>query len=155
MTYQPDLIKPYPWLRVIFGCLLLPLTAAIAVKQAVIIAKLLGMSEVAIGLTVIAIGTSLPELVTSLISCFKGQHDIAVVNILGSNIFNLLLVLPFIGLLDPGHISQKIVYRDMPIMFLTSLSLLGLMSLPERLLRVMGLLLLISYFSYLALLVVA
>lgn len=152
LVYPESQIKPYPIARIIIGGILLPVAATITIQQAVFIAKALGMSDTVIGLTILAVGTSLPELVTSLTSCAKGQYDMAIGNILGSNIFNLLLVLPFIGLLSPGSIDSNIVHRDILMMIVTSLSVLGLSTLPKYGLRLLGFALIASYIIYLTLL---
>lgn len=82
------------------------------------IASLLGVSDLIIGLTIVAIGTSLPELAASVISALKNEHDIAVGNILGSNIFNLLAVLAMPGLIEPSSIDPMLLVRDFSIMTL-------------------------------------
>jgi len=84
--------------------------ATLAVNNAVQIANLLGLSETFIGLTVVAFGTSLPELVTSLVAVYKREEEIAVGNIVGSNIFNVLLVLGVSGLLHPITITSDVFF---------------------------------------------
>ena len=79
-------------------------------------ATLLGISELVIGLTIIAIGTSLPELAASVSSALKNEHDIAVGNILGSNMFNILAVLAMPGLIQPSQLDPSVLYRDFPVM---------------------------------------
>lgn len=79
------------------------------VEQAIVIAKLLGMSETFIGLTVVAIGTSLPELVTSVIAAKKGQADLAVGNIVGSNIFNVFWILGLTAIITPVTVPEGFV----------------------------------------------
>ncbi|GAB3476265.1 calcium/sodium antiporter [Marinomonas epiphytica] len=78
------------------------------------IATALGVSELVIGLTIVAIGTSLPELAASVSSVRKGHHDIAIGNVLGSNIFNLATVLPLPALIAPGVTDNQIMSRDFP-----------------------------------------
>lgn len=80
------------------------------------VATLLGVSDLIIGLTIVAIGTSLPELAASVISALKNQHDIAVGNIIGSNMFNILAVLAMPGLIHPSHLDPNILYRDAAVM---------------------------------------
>ena len=80
------------------------------------IATLLGVSDLVIGLTIVAIGTSLPELAASIISALKNEHDIAVGNILGSNMFNILAVLAMPGLIAPSQIDPEVLQRDVPVM---------------------------------------
>ena len=83
-----------------------------------------GVSDLFMGLTIIAVGTCLPELVTSIVAATKGADDIAVGNILGSNMFNLLAVMIFPSIIHPAAISHAILWRDIPAMFVTTLILL-------------------------------
>lgn len=98
---------------VIVGLILLPLSAHFMVESAVVIARFFGMSDLVIGLTVIALGTSLPELAASIAGVIKGEDDLALGNIIGSNIFNLLAVLAMPGLIAPGAIDPNAASRDM------------------------------------------
>jgi cation:H+ antiporter len=109
---------------VIVGMILLPLSAHFMVNSAVNIAKYLGMSDLVIGLTVIAIGTSLPELAASIAGVLKGEDDLALGNIIGSNIFNILAVLAMPGLIAPGFVDENVAGRDMFIMLGLTLILL-------------------------------
>ena len=86
---------------IIGGLLLIIFGGELTVSSAVSIARLLGLSERVIGLTIVAVGTSLPELCTSLVAAIKGEEDIAVGNVIGSNIFNILFVLGFSSLINP------------------------------------------------------
>ena len=86
---------------IIGGLLLIIFGGELTVSSAVSIARLLGLSERVIGLTIVAVGTSLPELCTSLVAVIKGKEDIAVGNVIGSNIFNILFVLGFSSLINP------------------------------------------------------
>lgn len=96
----------------VFGLTLLVLSAEALVVAATSIAESLHVSTAIIGLTVVALGTSLPELAASVTSVLKGHHDLAIGNIIGSNILNLLAVLPFPGLLSPGPIEPALLNRD-------------------------------------------
>lgn len=98
---------------VIVGLILLPLSAHFMVESAVVIARFFGMSDLVIGLTIIALGTSLPELAASIAGVLKGEDDLALGNIIGSNIFNLLAVLAMPGLIAPGAIDPNAASRDM------------------------------------------
>lgn len=102
------------WIAV--GLILLPLSAHFLVESAVSIARLFGISELIIGLTIIAIGTSLPELAASVAGVMKGEDDLALGNIIGSNIFNLLAVLAMPGLISPGLIDSEASSRDSLVM---------------------------------------
>jgi cation:H+ antiporter len=101
---------------VIAGLIMLPLSAHFLVESAVKIAVDLGISELVIGLTIIAIGTSLPELAASIAGVMKGEDDLALGNIIGSNIFNLLAVLAMPGLIAPGMIDINAAGRDSLVM---------------------------------------
>lgn len=84
---------------------------------AVNIAQFMGISDLVIGLTIIALGTSLPELAATIASVKKGQHDLAVGNVIGSNLFNLLAVMGVAATITPIAIKQDTLYRDMPVLF--------------------------------------
>jgi cation:H+ antiporter len=107
-------VKALFWLTI--GLILLPLSASFMVDSAVIIAKAFGLSDLIIGLTIIAIGTSLPELAASLAGVLKNEDDMALGNIIGSNIFNILAVLAMPGLIAPGAIDRFAAHRDIYIM---------------------------------------
>ena len=108
----------------ITGLIALPLSGYFLVKSATELAHVLGISDLVIALTVVAIGSSLPELATSIIAVRKGADDIAIGNILGANIFNLLAVMIVPGAIHPGVISDAILWRDVPFMFAATLILL-------------------------------
>ena len=99
-------------LYLILGLALLILSAQILVGAASSIAEQLGVSTAIIGLTIVALGTSLPELAASITCVLKGHHDLAIGNIVGSNLLNLLAVLPFPGLLSAGPFDPSLLYRD-------------------------------------------
>ena len=131
------------------GIGLLYVGAFLTVDNAVILAKEFGLSEKIIGLTVIAIGTSLPELITSIIAIRKGHSDIGVGNIIGSNIYNILMIMG-VGAALGGVMISDDVYVDYAIMILFSISLLiGLKTGVIN--RVMGVCLAIGYATYLVL----
>ncbi|MDM7859450.1 calcium/sodium antiporter [Alteromonas sp. ASW11-36] len=104
------------WLWIVTGLVLLPASAHFIIESATHIAIYLGVSQLVIGLTVIALGTSLPELAASIAGVLKGEHDLAMGNIVGSNIFNLLAVLAMPGLIAPGVIDQEAATRDIYVM---------------------------------------
>ncbi len=141
--------KALLWL--IAGLVLLLIGAQSIVWGGVQIAQALGISDLIIGLTVIAIGTSLPELATSVTSAYKKEHDIAIGNIIGSNMFNLLPVLALPGLLAPGPLAAEITQRDFPVMVALSIALFimayGFRG-PGRIVRWEGGLLLLSFVLY-------
>lgn len=140
----------YLWVGV--GIILLPLSANLIVESSTSIARALGLSELIIGLTLVALGTSLPEVATTISCAFKKEHGLALGNILGSNIFNLLLVLPFPAIISPFKLSSDILYRDLPVML--GLTLLIFFTLKRQknahvtLTRPAGILFIVAYFSY-------
>jgi cation:H+ antiporter len=108
---------------VVIGLIVLPLAADRLVDSAVVIAQFFGMSDLVIGLTIIAIGTSLPELAASLAGVLKGEDDMAVGNIIGSNVFNILAVMGIPGVLNPSLLSEHAMGRDFWVMLGLSLLL--------------------------------
>ena len=130
------------------GIVFLYVGARLTVDNAVVLAEEFGLSEKLIGLTVIAIGTSLPELITSIIAIRKGHADIGVGNIIGSNIYNILMIMG-VGATLGGVIITSDVYFDYAIMIIFSLSLL--IALKTGIInRIMGVCLTIGYLAYLA-----
>jgi len=129
------------------GIIVLYIGAILTVDNAVIIATELGLSEKIIGLTVIAIGTSLPELITSIIAIRKGHSDIGIGNIIGSNIYNILMIMG-VGAALGGVLITADVYVDYAIMIIFSLSLL--IGLKTKIInRTMGVILATGYVLYL------
>jgi cation:H+ antiporter len=96
----------------VIGLFVLLISSELTVWSAKTIALELGISELVIGLTVVAIGTSLPELAASAMSAIRGHHDIAIGNIIGSNLFNLLLVMGAAGAISPGALVSMVFSRD-------------------------------------------
>ena len=137
------------WL--IIGMILLPVSSHFLVESAVDIAKYFGLSDLVIGLTIIAIGTSLPELAACIAGVLKNEDDLALGNIVGSNIFNLLAVLPLAGIINPSIIDPSAANRDALIMIAATVVLIA-MSLNfkgvRRINRVEGGLLLVAFIAY-------
>lgn len=137
------------WLAV--GIILLPISSHFLVGSAVDIAKYFGLSDLVIGLTIIAIGTSLPELAASVAGVLKKEDDLALGNIVGSNIFNILAVLPLAGIINPSIIDPSAANRDVLIMIGATIALI-VMSLSfrgtHRINRVEGGLLLVAFIAY-------
>jgi len=106
------------------GLILLFISSKMVVWGAIEIAHFFGVSDLIIGLTIVAIGTSLPELVASVMSALKNEADLAVGNVIGSNIFNLLLVLAMPALIYPGSFAPEALLRDFPIMIAFTIALL-------------------------------
>ena len=119
---------------------------------AVAIAKALHVSELLIGLTVVAVGTSLPELASSIAAARRKAHDLAIGNIIGSNLFNTLVVVGIAGVIKPMQVSPEIHTRDYPVMFGLTLALflfgIGWRGRPGRISRIDGALLLLIYIVY-------
>lgn len=115
--------NPMAVLWMIVGLVILPVAANTLVDNAVIIAKYFGMSDLVIGLTIIAIGTSLPELAACLAGVLKGEDDMAVGNIIGSNVFNILAVMGIPGILNPSLVSEHAMGRDFWVMLAVSMLL--------------------------------
>lgn len=134
---------------VVIGLILLPFAASMLVDNSVIIAKYFGMSDLVIGLTIIAVGTSLPELAASLTGVLKGEDDMAVGNIIGSNVFNILAVMGIPGILNPSILSDSIMGRDFWVMLAVSL-LLVIMALGKSrsINRLEGAVLFIIFIAY-------
>ncbi len=137
------------WL--IIGMILLPVSSHFLVESAVDIAKYFGLSDLVIGLTIIAIGTSLPELAACIAGVLKNEDDLALGNIVGSNIFNLLAVLPLAGIINPSIIDPSAANRDALIMIAATIVLIA-MSLnfkgARRINRVEGGFLLVAFIAY-------
>ncbi|UCH29287.1 MAG: calcium/sodium antiporter [Myxococcales bacterium] len=106
------------------GLVFLLAGSRVLVWGAVELALSLGVTELVVGLTVVALGTSLPELAASVAASRRGEQDIAVGNVVGSNIFNLLGVLALPGIIAPGRVSASVVTRDFPLMLGATLLLL-------------------------------
>jgi cation:H+ antiporter len=141
----------------ILGLLLLGIGAQWLVDGAVVVARAFGVSELIIGLTVVAIGTSLPEIATSVLASIRGERDIAVGNVVGSNIINILGVLGITGLLSPTAIqvpTEAIVF-DLPILIATAVACLPIFFHRQMIMRWEGFLFLGYYLAYVAYLVLA
>jgi len=110
-------------LLLLAGIILLLASSKLLVWGAVNIAGFFGVSDLVIGLTIVAIGTSLPELAASIVSARKGEHDIALGNIIGSNMFNILGVLGIAGLLQPALLDDGVLIRDLLIMVILTIVL--------------------------------
>ncbi|PHX04490.1 calcium/sodium antiporter [Vibrio splendidus] len=141
--------NPKAAMWVVVGLIILPLAANMLVDNAVVIAKFFGMSDLVIGLTIIAVGTSLPELAASLAGVMKGEDDMAVGNIIGSNVFNILAVMGIPGILNPSVLSEFAMGRDFWVMLGVSL-LLVVMALGKSrsVNRIEGGVLIVTFVAY-------
>ncbi len=146
--------KALMWLLI--GITILLGSSKLLVWGAVFVAHWFGVSDLIIGLTVIAIGTSLPELAASVMSALKGEHDIALGNVLGSNMFNLLAVLGLPGVIAPSSFESDVLERDFPVMVILSVVLFitayGFKQRQGIVNRYEGALLLTGYCAYMGLL---
>jgi len=137
------------WLSV--GLIVLPVSSVFLVDGAITIARFLGVTDTVIGLTIVALGTSLPELATAITAALHKEDDLAIGNIIGSNIFNLLGVLGIAAIITPVEILPIILARDFPAMFLIT-GVLYLMASdfrgPGRIGRKSGSLLLAMFLGY-------
>ncbi|WP_166425636.1 calcium/sodium antiporter [Paraglaciecola sp. 20A4] len=143
------LTQALSWL--VLGLVLLVVASRLLVYGAVYIAQGLGVSDLVIGLTVVAIGTSLPELASSLMAIKKGEHDIALGNIIGSNFFNTLAVVGIAVVIEPMHIDAIFLSRDWTLTFALTVALLVLgigYKKQGRINRLEGALLLTVFFAY-------
>ncbi len=131
---------------VIGGLLALVGGGKLFVNSAVLIAQLMGISEAVIGLTIVAVGTSMPELATSVVAAIKGENDIAIANVVGSNIFNILAILGVAPLIAPIK-SAGISMIDMYTMLGISILLIAFMK-PLKINRWMGAIFLVIYTAY-------
>ena len=136
----------------VLGLLVLLGGAQALVWGAVNVAHAMGISDLVIGLTIVAIGTSLPELAASIVSVRKGEPDIAVGNIIGSNLFNLLAVMGIAGVIEPAPLASDVLSRDYPVMAgmtaLLALMVYGALGKRGKITRVEGGLLVGAYVAY-------
>lgn len=152
---QPRRPAPFQILLVLAGLILLGIGGHWLVQGAVGIARTLGVEELVIGLTVIAVGTSLPELVTSVLAVARGERELAVGNVVGSNLFNILGVLGITSILAPEGVpvSPAALALDIPIMIATAVACLPIFFTEHRIARWEGGLFFFYYLAYLTYLV--
>lgn len=141
---------------IIIGLAGLALGADMAVRGAVFIGERVGLSKAVIGLTIVAIGTSLPELVTCVVAAIKGEHDISIGNLVGSNIFNTLLVVGTAGVAKPfGDIAARLAGGvDYWIMIVVSSGFVLMAAIGQCIGRAKGVILLLGYIGYIVYLLV-
>jgi cation:H+ antiporter len=160
--YESEIPQRDTWIRLVLYCAyvagglaLLTLGAGWLVDGASAIAQALGVGELVIGLTIVAIGTSLPEVATSAVASFRGERDIAVGNVVGSNIFNILAVLGATAIVAPGgiRVSPTAIGLDMPVMIIVAVACLPIFLSGSIIYRWEGFLFLGCYVSYLVYLV--
>ncbi|MGJ0628331.1 calcium/sodium antiporter [Xenorhabdus bovienii] len=143
-------------LWVVLGLIILPISTRMVIDNAAVVARIYGISELVIGLTILAVGTSLPELATSIAAAIKGENDMAMGNIIGSNVFNITLVLGIPGILSPSVISPQAFSRDFWVMMAASvLFTIFCLGRKHRLNRLNGVLLLGCFIAYFVVLFVS
>ncbi len=154
MPAEMPLARALTW--VVVGLLLLFVSSRLLVWGAVEIAVAFGISDLVIGLTIVAIGTSLPELAAAIAGVLKKEHDIAIGNVIGSNMFNLLAVLGMPALISPGPLDAEVLTRDYALMIALTVALIvmayGFRGRPGRVNRIEGGILLTVFVIYLAVL---
>lgn len=146
--------KSYPWyinvLMVIGGLILLAIGGRWIVEGATAFARMFGVSELVIGLTIVAVGTSLPEVAVSVMASLRGERDIVVGNVIGSNIFNILSVLGITAMVAPAGIpvSLDAIGFDIPVMIIAALIVVPVLYTGREIARWEGGLLLLLYMMY-------
>jgi cation:H+ antiporter len=136
---------PYELLITTAGLVGIVLGAKLMVDSAVFIARTFGLSELFIGMTIVAVGTSLPELATSMVAAFKGKMEISVGNVIGSNIFNICMVIGLVSIISPFVVDQLILNREFLIMLAFSVLVLPLAMHNKTLTRTKGVLFFFGY----------
>ncbi|WP_301706255.1 calcium/sodium antiporter, partial [uncultured Parabacteroides sp.] len=143
--------QPKHWavdtLAIIGGLAVLVCASRLLVDNAVSIAKELGMSEAVIGLTIVAAGTSMPELATSIVAAYKRKTDIAIGNIVGSSLFNILAIAGSCSLVHPIE-AKNVNYIDLLVMLTISVLLLPLVKSGQKISRTEGFVLILFYVIY-------
>lgn len=134
----------------LIGLVMLKFGADLFVDGAIRIARHIGVSDVVIGKTVVAFGTSVPELAASVAAALRRHPDIAIGNVLGSNVFNVLCVLGVTALIAPLPVSEHIIWIDMAVVLGASLACIPIMWTSRRITRVEGVILIAGYLAYVA-----
>ncbi len=138
-------------LMILIGTVGLVAGANMMVNSAIFIARQLGLSEIFIGISIVAVGTSLPELATSVVAGSRGEHGISIGNVVGSNIFNICLVIGTVGLFNPMSVDMGLMRFEFPALFLLSLLLFVFTRINFSIGRLKGLFFMISFFTFIGL----
>lgn len=145
---DPDM----PWWKIavylVLGLIGLPLGAELLLDSAVTIARMFGITETVIGLTLVAIGTSLPELATTVMAVIRRQADVALGNVIGSNMFNLLAIIGVASLVSPIPVDPALLEFDIWVMLAASLLLIPFVFFGKHITRVWGVVLTALYGAY-------
>ncbi len=146
-----------PWWKIgvftVLGLVGLPLGADLLVDSSVRIATVLGVSDTVIGLTLVAIGTSLPELATTVMAALRNQADVALGNVIGSNMFNLLAIIGIASFVGPIPVDPEILQFDLWVMLAASLALIPFVFLRQNMGRAVGVIFSLLYVAYLVVVV--
>ncbi|MBT8060163.1 MAG: calcium/sodium antiporter [Xanthomonadales bacterium] len=146
-----DMPTGYAVLWLVVGLIILPMSSMFLVEGAVFVARSLEVSETVIGLTIMAFGTSLPELAAALTSALRHEDDLAIGNVIGSNMFNILGVLGIAAVIEPVEVEFLMLKQDFPVMFLFTMLLFFMaygINGPGRISRKSGVLLLSLFLGY-------
>jgi cation:H+ antiporter len=135
-------------LKVALGIVGLAAGAWLMVESAVSIATELGISKLVIGISVVALGTSLPELATSVVAAYREESDISVGNVIGSNIFNIGMVLGIVACIHPLNVGSDALRYDLPVMLVVAVLIWPIMRSGYRINRLEGIALLVGYVVY-------
>lgn len=159
-SYEPDLEEHIPniWLSIgknLAGLVLLYFGSKWLVSGAIEVAENFGVEERIIGVTVIAFGTSVPELAASIMAAIKKEADISIGNLVGSNIFNILCVIGLTAIIKPIEVTDKIINPDMYWMLAIALALGVILFFWKKIQRWHGVILILSYLSYITILVMS
>jgi cation:H+ antiporter len=133
---------------VVVGIVVLPLGSALLIDGAVAVAQAAGLSQAVIGLTLVALGTSLPELATSVIAALHKEDDVAIGNVVGSNMFNILGIMGVTALVTPVPVAEQILHFDMWVMLAVATLLLVFAMRRQMIGRLIGALCFLGYASY-------
>ena len=147
-TGKPSLPLALPILFILGGLILLNFGSDVFIKGAADLARHFGISELVIGLTLAAIGTSLPELASSLSALRRNESGLLIGNVIGSNMFNLFMVMGLTGIIFPFSLSNKLLLRDLPVMIGFTLALVAILLHAKGTNRWHGLLFFIAYIIY-------
>ena len=141
--------RPSAFVLLLSGLIGLLGGAYIVVNSAVVLARYIGVSELVIGLTLVAVGTSLPELFASISAAKQGEGDIAIGNVIGSNIFNILAIVGVVGIISPIALDSSVIYLSFPVLLLFAVILVPIIKTDYTISRKEGTVLLFGYFLYL------
>lgn len=151
---DPDMPKWQIAMFLVLGLIGLPLGASLLVENASIIARAYGISDTVIGLTLVAIGTSLPELATTVMAALRRQADVALGNVIGSNMFNLLAIVGIASLVGPISVDPAFLRFDLWVMLAASLLLIPFVYMRRDITRIAGIGLTAMYVLYLVVVLV-